>query len=151
MGIKERMELIMESEKLTSTAFAERINVVPGTLSHIFNGRSQPSLNVVMKISKHYPNINLEWLLKGVGEMYNQKSVLAGDSYPSLFDLSEEIPAERPSAPENRKEMALETPKNEANHTVIQEVKYIERPPRKITEIRIFFDDNTYETFKGEK
>ena len=25
-----------------------------------------------------------------------------------------------------------------------------ERPPRKITEIRIFFDDNTYETLKPE-
>ena len=31
------------------------------------------------------------------------------------------------------------------------EIRYIEKPARKITEIRIFFDDNTYETFRPEK
>ena len=34
---------------------------------------------------------------------------------------------------------------------VKQEIRYIEKPARKITEIRIFFDDNTYETFRPEK
>ena len=29
-------------------------------------------------------------------------------------------------------------------------VKYVEKPPRRVTEIRIFFDDNTYEIFKPE-
>ena len=31
------------------------------------------------------------------------------------------------------------------------EIVYRDRPQRKITEIRIFFDDNTYETFCPEK
>lgn len=41
-------------------------------------------------------------------------------------------------------------PQKVNKETVKQEVIYKERPPRKITEIRIFFDDNTYETFKPE-
>ena len=33
---------------------------------------------------------------------------------------------------------------------VVREVvKYIDKPQRKITEVRIFFDDGTYETFPG--
>jgi len=47
--------------------------------------------------------------------------------------------------------MALEKPSNATKEIVKQEIIYKERPPRKITEIRIFFDDNTYETFRPEK
>ena len=39
---------------------------------------------------------------------------------------------------------------NMPKEIVKQEIIYKERPPKKITEIRIFFDDNTYETFKPE-
>ena len=47
--------------------------------------------------------------------------------------------------------MASGSPGNSHKEVVKQEIIYKERPPRKITEIRIFFDDNTYETFKPEK
>ena len=47
-------------------------------------------------------------------------------------------------------EIALEAPVNTPKEIVKQEIVYKERPPKKITEIRIFFDDNTYETFKPE-
>ena len=33
---------------------------------------------------------------------------------------------------------------------VREEIKYVEVPAKKITEIRIFFDNGTYETFKPE-
>ena len=52
---------------------------------------------------------------------------------------------------ENRKEIPLEKPLNTPKDIVKQEIIYKERPARKITEIRIFFDDNTYETFRPEK
>ena len=52
---------------------------------------------------------------------------------------------------ENRKEFALRGTENVAKGVVKQEIRYIEKPVRKITEIRIFFDDNTYETFRPEK
>jgi hypothetical protein len=34
-----------------------------------------------------------------------------------------------------------------ARETIREIVKYTDKPQRKITEIRIFFDDGTYETF----
>ena len=55
-----------------------------------------------------------------------------------------------PEESKNRKEIALETALKSPKEIVKQEIIYKERPPRKITEIRIFFDDNTYETFKPE-
>ena len=46
--------------------------------------------------------------------------------------------------------MPLESHKNRSESSVIETVKYIEMPKRNITEIRIFFDDNTFEIFKPE-
>ena len=70
--------------------------------------------------------------------------------YP-LFAENAVNPSNVTEQPENRKEIALETAQNTTKEIVKQEIIYKERPPRKITEIRIFFDDNTYETFKPEK
>ena len=61
------------------------------------------------------------------------------------------IPATDPGIPENRKEMGLRDIRKDVKEAVLQEVIYKERPVRKITEIRIFFDDNTYETFTPTK
>ena len=52
---------------------------------------------------------------------------------------------------ENRKEMQLKTPVFAPKEIVREEVKYVEKPARKITEIRIFFDNGTYETFRPDK
>ena len=70
---------------------------------------------------------------------------------PSLFDQKPEKTNVEPDNPRNRKEIPSEPPVSDAKSPIVQEIKYIERPPRKITEIRIFFDDNTYEIFRGEK
>ena len=41
--------------------------------------------------------------------------------------------------------------KRQPKEIIREEVKYIEKPHPKITEIRIFFDNGTYEVFKPEK
>lgn len=155
MEIKDRIKLIMDNENMLSGAFAESIGVQQSTLSHILNGRNKPSLDVVMKVHQKHPHINLEWLLYGKGEMRgnsDSSSLPVNDSFPStLFDQNLKKPTVDTDYPKKPQENAVETPVNPPKETVIQEIKYVERPPRKISEIRIFFDDNTYEIFKGEK
>ena len=68
----------------------------------------------------------------------------------SLFDTNPIIAGVSTSTLENRKETALEHSDNTPESPIVQRVKCIEKPPRKIVEIRIFFDDNTYEVFKGD-
>nr|WP_320058655.1 helix-turn-helix transcriptional regulator [uncultured Bacteroides sp.] len=150
MDIKDRIKLIMERENMASGAFAESIGIQQSTLSHILNGRNNPSLDVIMKVHQRYTYINLEWLLYGTGNL-TEKSSSAPDYLPSLFDENLLNPPKRTDDSVYRKEIAPKTPENIPKEAVKQEIRYIERPPRKITEIRIFFDDNTYETFKGEK
>lgn len=154
MSIKDRFKMIMEREKLTAGAFAESIGVAQATISHILGPRNKyPSTEVILRLHQRYSDINLEWLLTGQGNMSNDADASTttpeniGADYP-LFAEKAENASQGTDEAENRKEMPLSKPANTPKEIVKQEIIYKERPPRKITEIRIFFDDNTYETFK---
>ena len=151
MEIKDRIKIIMEKENMASGAFAESIGIQQSTLSHILNGRTNPSLDVIMKVHQKYNYVKLEWLLYGQGNISEESIQSASDFQPSLFAENAIIPPNGTVTPENRREMPLESSQNTPKEIVKQEIRYIEKPSRKITEIRIFFDDNTYETFRGEK
>ena len=158
MELKDRIRMIMEREKVPPRVFAETIGVQQSTLSHILNDRNKPSLEVVMKVHQTYNYVNLEWLLYGKGEMkasstdnFLSTGSSANEFQPSLFDENPVNSPKEPVVSENRKEIALRNIENTPKEIVKQEIRYIEKPARKITEIRIFFDDNTYETFRPEK
>ena len=145
----------MDREKLTAGAFAESIGVAQATISHILGERNKyPSTEVILRLPQRYSDINLEWLLTGKGEMSKDSSSSTAScpdfDYP-LFAENTENPSNGTDKTENRKEIALGASQNSPNSIVRQEVIYKEKPAKKITEIRIFFDDNTYEIFKPEK
>ena len=58
--MRDRISQIIQHEKLTNAEFAEKIGVSASSLSHILGGRNNPSLEVVMKIHKTFPYVNLE-------------------------------------------------------------------------------------------
>ena len=148
--MKDRIEAIMRRERMTPSSFAESIEIQRSTLTHILRGRNNPSLDVVMKIHQRYKYVNLDWLLYGNGDMINQEKK-TDDLQGSLFDENQINTSIPTVETEYRKEIALKAPEIAPKEVIKEEVRYIERPPRKITEIRIFFDDNTFEIFKGEK
>lgn len=148
--MKDRIEAIMRREHLTPSSFAESIEIQRSTLTHILRGRNNPSLDVVMKIHQRYKYVNLDWLLYGNGNMVNQENTL-DEFQGTLFDENAENTSNPSTDSEYRKEIASKSPEIASKEPIKEEVRYIERPPRKITEIRIFFDDNTFEIFKGEK
>ena len=91
-----------------------------------------------MKINQAYPRVNLEWLLYGKGEMGNveNNNSVNGEAGTELPFMD---------FPANESEVSPQS-KSEPIPQTIEKVKYVERPPRKITEVRIFYDDGTYET-----
>lgn len=137
---------------MTAAQFAEKIGISPSSLSHILSGRNNPSLEVVMKIHKACDYISLDWLLYGEGDMETDvDSDNLIHSAPSLADENPLFPPDRPLSSEYRKENEVKTPIYPPKEIVREEIKYVEIPAKKITEIRIFFDNGTYETFKPEK
>ena len=75
MDIKDRLKLIMDDKGLNNGEFAKEIGVVQSTISNIFGSRgTNPSMDVILRFHKRYPTVNLEWLLAGEGDMYNDGS-----------------------------------------------------------------------------
>lgn len=148
--MKDRIIQIMQKEGLSNAEFAEKIGISTSSLSHIFNGRNKPSLDVVMRIHKACPYVNLEWLLYGEGEMEDKGSSDTVPSHTQGYENAEKSTGS-PILFDFRKENASEPPSYTPKETVREEIRYIEKPHPKITEIRIFFDNGTYQVFKPEK
>ena len=148
--IKNRIDMIRQKKGMNLADFAEAIGVGRATITHISQGRNNPSLDVIMKIINRFPDISIQWLLNGRGEMEDEQPFQAVHSPSSLPSENEIFPDPAGEFPENSKEMALRSRQNMPEMPVREVVKYVEKPPRRVTEIRIFFDDNTYEIFKPE-
>lgn len=72
------------------------------------------------------------------------------DGEPSLFDISEPAPATKPQS----RQKAQASPSELQILEAISELKAlnsVDRQPRKIKEIRVFYDDGTYESFGPNK
>ena len=154
-AMKDRIRQVMESQHMTQQVFADYIGLAPATLSSIFNGRTRPTLNVVEALKKKIPNINTDWLMFGSGEMYQN---MADHSTPTpsvsengIFDQSPMLDFEQnPSVtPQNLSQttqnpVAINKSRPEA---VREDIKIIDKPQRKVIEIRVFYDDQTWDTF----
>lgn len=68
--MKERIEILMRAEGLTSVKFAEILSVQPSNISHILSGRNNPSYDFILKLIERFPDVNTEWLLTGKGAIY---------------------------------------------------------------------------------
>lgn len=80
MSIGDRILSLYKSLELRQQDFAELIDVAPSTISYIVNNDSNPNYTVILKILEQYPNLNAEWLCRGIGQMWkseNQAEVIA--------------------------------------------------------------------------
>lgn len=145
---------------MTQQVFADFLQQSPATLSSIFNGRTRPTLNIIDSIKTKIPDISIEWLLYGTGDMYishpdaADPGLLEGQNSaqePMInFDSPAPVVSQVPQNP------ILASPYQQgvkSTHAEItkEEVKIIDKMPRKVTEIRVYYDDQTYETFVPAK
>ncbi len=157
--MKDRIRQIMDSQSMTQQVFADFLGVGAATLSSIFNGRTRPTINIVEAIKKKIPNINTDWLMFGSGDMFQsenspQFAEIEGAETPlsiqnPMLDFesaTSPTPQNAPSATQN-----FNSVKNTHSEIVREEVKVVDKPQRRITEIRIFYDDQTWETFVPQK
>lgn len=145
--MKDRIMQIMQDNGLTNAEFAQKLGVSPASLSHIFSGRNRPSLDVIMHIFRAYPDIRSQWLLFGE-EPVKYSEIAAKEASPPAENAI--ITVEGTDSPDYRKENASAMPNFIPKEIIREEIKYIEKPHPKITEIRVYFDNGTYEVFRAD-
>lgn len=145
---------------MTQQVFADFLQQSPATLSSIFNGRTRPTLQVIDAIKTKIPDISVEWLLYGTGDMYishpqgTDETISSGQMLGQEQTLNFDSPLpSNITMPQNGGSAVgfQQSVKNTRPEIVREEIKIVDKQPRKVTEIRVYYDDQTYETFVPAK
>ena len=140
----------MESQHMTQKVFAQFTGISEGSLSGVFNGHTRPTLQMVDLIHQRLPNISTDWLMYGQGPMYRTEEGMdvkaeAGDNKSTATATGTLVNA--PLLFNTDEVKATGKTIQKAENPVKEIVKYVDKPTRKITEIRVFYDDQTWESF----
>ena len=163
--MKDRIKLIMDSEHLAPSEFADKLQIGRAVISHILNGRNNPSLDVVTRILTNFKEINPDWLLGGTGQMHKSERLDVVNTTANNFDLfsspnitngtdlfsqndlnNVDVRAENKYAKEN----IVNAPKNDIQTEVIQSITHKKAIDKKVVKIIIYYSDNTFETFNAD-
>lgn len=141
---------------MSQQVFAQFIEMSPASLSSIFNDRTKPTLNMVEAIKKKIPDINTDWLMFGSGTMYIQpKANQEATLFDSAGEQEQTLNFENPQQPATQSSVSSIHINNGVRNTrpelIREEIKYIDKPQRKVTEIRVYYDDLTFESFVPAK
>lgn len=154
--MKDRIKQIMDSQQMSQQSFAAFLDISPATLSSIFTGRTKPTLSTVEAIKMKIPNINTDWLMFGSGNMYSDskdhnldtasptpggETGMLDFGFDDSANVAEDLKTDTTRATENN------SVRNTPRETVKTEVKYVDRPQRHVVEIKVYYDDFTYESF----
>lgn len=161
MDEKERIEKIMLQEEMNSAVFAAEIGIQGSTLSHILNGRNNPSLDVLKKILNRFRTVSSDWLILGVGSMYRTEKQ---SQAPTLFDSIDEnvskstvlnpvLEAKNVSTSTSIQQKVISNSENQS--TVVTEplisasMQHIEAKQRSVRKIIVYYTDNTFQEFES--
>ncbi len=130
-----RLNILMDYYEISAALLADKIEVQRSSISHILSGRNKPSLDFVLKILKAFPEVELYWLLNGVGSFPKVAELKA--SAPTLFSDIE--------TPEIKKNES-KTIENQPNHDIERQIK--ENTDQEIESIVIFYKNGSFKNYR---
>lgn len=169
MNLNERISKIIAYSELSSSEFADEIDVQRSNISHITSGRNKPSLDFLVKIKERFPELQWDWLIVGEGEMLLQQVdeiVIEKPKVPALPDLFSLINDENFGLTESEDKVSNENPReseisapipekekiNDSQRLEIDQNKNIpqniDNQENKIKRIVFFFENGKFETFE---
>lgn len=163
MDMKDRIRQLMEAQHMTQQMFAQFLGMAPATLSSILNDRTKPTLNTVEAIRNKFPSINIDWLMFGNGTMFvddakendvssTPRDGMAGEQTLNFGDAESVAENVSYNAALQRSGNGVAARSQQvAIQPVRTDVVYKEKECRRITEIRVFYDDQTWESFVPKK
>ncbi len=147
-----RILLLLKEKNISVSQFADLIEVQRSSMSHIISGRNKPSLDFILKIFSKFPEINVNWLLFGEGELYknNHKTEKLN------FDIinTDVIPIDSIKSNSNENSEFVELSENKfdeninKNNSISNNIK--KNIDKEIDKVLIFYNDKTFAEYKPE-
>ncbi len=142
----DRIKKLMENEQMSSSQFADEINLQRSSLSHVLSGRNKPSLDFVMKIKQRFTEVNLHWLIFGNGDMFDRPNVVAEDiSIP--LKTSTQIESQQETIDFAGSGLKLEMAKDEEQPPYGDTKTNVNRLGAKTERVMIFYNNGTFEEY----
>ncbi len=145
MDLNDKIKQILVDKSISPSHFADEIGVQRSSVSHILAGRNKPSLDIVQKIIRRYPDLGMEWIM----DEEDLPDIEPDRSEKRTIDLNQESKIQ----PVSR---LLELPVNESpNTSPVQRNLEVKENSREIPEvgkkpierILIFYTDGTFKQY----
>ena len=141
--MRDRIESILKDQAISSSKFADEIGIQRSSISHILSGRNKPSLDVFQRILRKYPNINSEWLILGIGDMYKNSASISVES-KGLFDELEHSNVQKAENIEEKTTLKPTIPKQIVQQNTVNQQS---SEQKSIEKIIIFYSDKSFEVY----
>lgn len=128
--MKDRIKKFMNVKSLTAAELADKIGVQRSNVSHVLNGRNNPSSVFIEKLLQTFPELDARWLILGEGEM-----------------LMRQEPQQEMKFENNVSEMSQ---KSMTDLLTKSENKIETDSPKNIDRIVILYDDKTFRDYFPE-
>ena len=173
MNLNERISKVIEFAGLTSSEFADEIEVQRSSISHITSGRNKPSLDFLIKVKDKFPILQWDWLINGDGEMLTTdekkeekpkvEEKTKPTSLPDLFSLIDDdnfgitesedtILNEAASNPSQTLQSSSQNLLNDSQGLETEEISNtsqgIENQKDKVKRVVLFFESGKFESYE---
>ncbi|MDE6648703.1 MAG: hypothetical protein K2K45_02110 [Muribaculaceae bacterium] len=166
-----RLKLFMDSIHVPSTQFADMCEIPRPSFSQLLSGRNQKVSDVLIrKIHAAYPDLSVMWLMFGEGPMLSRNNS-NGRSSELFRDEEIENASEIPEKINDGTETSefsnvkgLTKAKEQAESNLYQQlennkkilemqlqIEKMQKNPRRVAQITVYYDDSTFETFVPSK
>lgn len=141
-----RLQQFLAAENISQAQFAETIGVARASVSHILAGRNKPGFDFLESMLRHYPSLNLEWLLTGQGRMYNNAKSAPSAAAETISPLPPETEQDLFSETEYRQERPVQSPIPPQNTFINRLDNYNQsvNNEKHIAKIMVFYSDGTF-------
>ena len=141
-----RLKQFLAAENITQAQFADNLNVVRASVSHVLSGRNNPGFDFIKAMMAKYPRLNIEWLIFGKGKMYKEIGSLKEEPQEEgqLFPTFEPEPSLR--IPDFIQEDILPAPEPVTTEmNTLDNFSQLAKGQRKVSKIIVLFDDGTFQ------
>ena len=145
--MNKRLQQFLAAENISQAQFADTIGVARASISHILAGRNKPGFDFIESTARHFPALNLEWLITGRGRMYNGAKTASDAPADPISPLPSPDGETLFTSPENRPETVPQTspaPQFASRNTLDN---FIQSPAKQkvISKIIIYYSDNSFQ------
>lgn len=97
LNITDRIIILRKHKKLSQKDFADITEISRSTLSEVENRKNKPSSALIVGIAHAFGDVNIEWLLTGIGEMIKFNCNENDSHIEQIVGLIEPLNTERKS------------------------------------------------------